>query len=212
MASLIRSLRFGRTSAKVIVGSAHGVSARAALVPAVAASRQRMGFHASACAQVAVGDVIPADAILRGASPGDEVKIGDLTKEGKYILVFVPGAFSPGCSARHVPGYLDLLPEFKAKGIKGVYFIAVNDPFVMSAWAKTFGDAVDAEAVKFLADPELSLVAPFDLDFTLAKVFGSARSKRAAVLINDGKVEKLFIEPDNTSVNVSEAKEVIKQI
>ncbi|KAJ8102847.1 Redoxin-domain-containing protein [Lipomyces tetrasporus] len=167
-------------------------------------------FHASVAAMVNVGDTIPA-VPLYGSSPGDEVDLAALTKKGKSVLVFVPGAFSPGCSARHVPGYVSLAPKFTSdKGVSGIYIISGNDAFVMNAWGKELGAAEGT--VKYLADPSLKFVSALGLDFDASKFFGNKRSKRAAVVIENGEVTKVWIEPDNTGISVSEAKNVIEEM
>ncbi|KAK9459958.1 thioredoxin-like protein [Lipomyces oligophaga] len=169
-------------------------------------------FHSSAHLAVEIGDKIPEIPVYKD-SPGDEYLISDLTASGKKLLVFVPGAFSPACSARHAPGYLKLASDFAGKNISGVYIIAGNDAFVTSAWAKSLsGTAPESTLVGFYADPSGALAKALALDFDASKFFGNHRSKRGAILINNGVVEKTWIEPDNTGVNVSEAENVLAQI
>ncbi|KAK9492273.1 thioredoxin-like protein [Lipomyces doorenjongii] len=166
-------------------------------------------FHASGASKVVAGDKVPT-VPLYGSSPGDEVDLAALTKRGKSILVFVPGAFSPGCSARHVPGYVSLAPIFTSKkGVSGIYIISGNDTFVMNAWGKELGAS---NQVKYLADPSLKFISALGLDFDATKFFGNKRSKRAAVLVEDGTVTKTWIEPDNTGISISEAKNVIEEL
>ncbi|KAK9333342.1 Redoxin-domain-containing protein [Lipomyces starkeyi] len=156
-------------------------------------------FHATGTAKVMAGDKVP-NVPLYGSSPGDEVDLAALTKKGKSILVFVPGAFSPGCSARHVPGYVSLAPKFASeKGVLGIYIISGNDAFVMNAWGKELGAANDK--VKYLADPSLKFISALGLDFDATKFFGNKRSKRAAVFVEDGTVTKTWVEPDNTGIS-----------
>ncbi|KAK9366478.1 thioredoxin-like protein [Lipomyces kononenkoae] len=185
------------------------VFARNAIRAPATLSSRRM-FHTTFVSNVIAGDRVPA-VPLYGSSPGDEVDLAALTKEGKFILVFVPGAFSPGCSSRHVPGYVSLAPKFTSdKGVSGIYIISGNDAFVMNAWGKELGAANDK--VKYLADPSLAFVSALGLDFDASKFFGNRRSKRAAVLVEDGTVIKTWIEPDNTGISNSEAKSVIKEL
>lgn len=68
--------------------------------------------------------------------PGTKVNLADLTKSGKFIVFGVPGAFTPGCSKTHLPGYVSKAEELKGKGIKEIICVAVNDPFVMAAWGE----------------------------------------------------------------------------
>ncbi|KAK9457863.1 thioredoxin-like protein [Dipodascopsis uninucleata] len=166
-------------------------------------------FHATRLAAVKVGDSIPSSTLF-GASPGDKFDIAAEVGTGKSILVFVPGAFSPGCTASHIPGYLSYAKKFAEKGINKIIVIAGNDAFVMNSWAKSLGDANGK--IKYLADPSLKFITALDLNFDASKFFGNERSKRAVLLIDNGKVVKTFIEPDNTSVNVSEAGKVFNEI
>ncbi|KAK9240362.1 thioredoxin-like protein [Lipomyces kononenkoae] len=185
------------------------VFARNAIRAPAALSGRRL-FHTTYVSNVMAGDSVPA-VPLYGSSPGDEVDLAALTKEGKFILVFVPGAFSPGCSARHVPGYISLAPKFTSdKGVSGIYIISGNDAFVMNAWGKELGAA--NEKVKYLADPSLAFISALGLDFDAVKFFGDRRSKRAAVLVEDGTVIKTWVEPDNTGISISEAKSVIEEL
>jgi 2-Cys peroxiredoxin 5 len=93
-----------------------------------------------------VGDQIPSVSTLREGSPGNVVDLAELTKQGKSIIVGVPGAFSPACSASHVPGYLNNLSKFEQKGYK-VFVTGVNDSFVFKAWGESLN-----------ADPNVSCV------------------------------------------------------
>jgi len=175
--------------------------------PIINSNRQ---FHSSFVTGIKTGDAVP-NIPLYGKSPGDEIDFASIVSKGKHLLVFVPGAYSPGCSARHVPGYISLAQRFKAeKGISGIYIIARNDAFVMSSWASELGDA-DGK-ISYLADPSLAFASSLDLGFDATKIFGDYRTKRAAVLIQDGKVSNFWIEPDNTSITVSEADKVIDKI
>lgn len=88
------------------------------------------------------GEAIPSVSSLREGSPGNEVDLADLTKEGKSIIVGVPGAFSPACSASHVPGYISNLAKFEEKGYK-VFVTGVNDSFVFRAWGESLGAPAD---------------------------------------------------------------------
>lgn len=154
----------------------------------------------------AVGDAIPTTKVFEG-SPGNDVNLAKETEKGKSLLVGVPGAFSPGCSQKHVPGYIKNADEFKNKGIDNIYVLAVNDPFVTKAWGEGLLD--DGAQIRFLADSTGEFTRELGLLFDSSKVFGNERSKRYALLIEDGKIKQTFIEPDNTSVDVSDATKVL---
>ncbi|KAK1927809.1 Redoxin-domain-containing protein [Papiliotrema laurentii] len=158
------------------------------------------------------------------AKPGDnvpdvEVRINDLEDkinfsklQGKNILVTVPGAFSPTCSSQ-VPGYISRFADFQAKGVKDIYVVAVNDIFVVNAWkAKLSGEEGKDVGVKFVADDSAALASKLGLVLDAAAIFGGPRLKRGAVVIDNGKVVSVAVEPVPSEVTVSHADEVIKTL
>lgn len=166
------------------------------------------GFMSSAVRSVSVGQKLPSSTLFEG-SPGNNVSIVEEIGQDKAVIIGVPGAFSPACSASHVPGYLKQLAAFKNKGYDKVFVVGVNDAFVFKAW----GDQLDnSGSIRFLADPKGEFTSALDLTFDASKFFGNHRSKRFALLINDGKVERTFIEPDNVSVDVSSAEKVLEDL
>lgn len=169
------------------------------------------GFRTSAPSFVKVGDKIPTIP-LTFEKPGNNYDLAQETSNGKSIVVGVPGAFSGGCTFTHIPGYLEKLNDFKQKGFNKIYFVAVNDAFVMDAWSKSIlGETPPAE-VKFLADPKGEFIDALDLKFDASAFFGNGRSKRFAIVVEDGIVKKTFIEPENTPVDVSAASNVLSSI
>lgn len=168
-------------------------------------------FGSTITRMVAVGDKIPSATVFDG-SPGNAVDLSKETQHGKSIIIGVPGAFSPGCTASHVPGYLRQLRLFNEKGVDKFFIVAVNDPFVVKAWSKDLLENIAGEQVKFLADAKADLTTALDLKFDATKVFGNERSKRYALVVQDGKVVKTFVEPDNAGINVSDATKVLSQI
>lgn len=126
---------------------------------------------------------------------------------GKKVVMFaVPGAFTPTCSEAHLPGYVVLADEFKAKGIDAIICVSVNDAFVMNAWGK----AQNAENLMMLADGDGSYTKALGLDMDTAG-FGGIRSQRYAMIIENGTVTQLNIEAPK-SFEVSKAESVIKQL
>lgn len=168
-------------------------------------------FRTSAPSFVAIGDKIPSTSLFQ-SSPGNKVDLSEETRSGKSVIIGVPGAFSPACSASHVPGYLKNLRGFNEKGYDSFYVVSVNDAFVMNAWGEGLLETIAGEQVKFLADPQAEFVSALDLKFDATKFFGNERAKRFALLVEDGKVTKSFVEPDNTSVDVSDATKVLSEI
>ena len=141
---------------------------------------------------IAVGDSLPAATLVRMTDDGPEkVETTDFFAGRRIALFSVPGAFTPTCSAKHLPGFIDKADALKAKGIDEVVGTAVNDAFVMGAWGKSAG-----------ADGKVTLLADGNADFVKAmglEMDGSAygmgtRGKRFAMVVDDGKVEKLFVE------------------
>lgn len=156
------------------------------------------------------GDKIPTGLPgLKENSPGNSVDLGKEVAKGKYIIVGVPAAFSPACSASHVPGYIEHLPQLKEKGVKQVLITAVNDPFVTAAWGKSLHVPSD---VRIIADTEGAFAKAGDHLFDSTKVFGNERSIRYAAVVQDGEVVEEFAEPDKTGVDVSSAESVLRHL
>lgn len=155
-----------------------------------------------------VGDKVPS-VDLNEDTPGTKVNIAELSK-GKRVLVFgVPGAFTPGCSKTHLPGYVQRADEIKGKNISEIVCVSVNDPFVMAAW----GEAHKASGkVRLLADTTGAFTKAADLELDLAAVLGTVRSKRYAMLVDDGVVKAIEVEPDNTGLTCSIADNFIKNL
>jgi peroxiredoxin len=118
------------------------------------------------------------------------------TKEifgGKKVVVFsLPGAFTPTCSSNHLPRYEELHAEFKALGVDEIYCISVNDAFVMFKWGKEIG----ATNVKLLPDGNGEFTRKMGMLVEKSNLGFGMRSWRYSMLVNDGKVEKMFVEPD----------------
>lgn len=168
------------------------------------------GFATSMPRLVAVGDSIPKVNLYED-SPGNAVDIAEATSEGKSVIIGIPGAFSPACSASHVPGYIKNLRGFNEKGYEKFFVVAVNDPFVTSAFKKELLENIGSNQLKFLADSQGEFSKELDVLFDATKIFGNPRSARYALLVDNGKVTKTFVEPDNTSINVSDAAKVLAE-
>jgi len=167
-------------------------------------------FHSSSVVSmpIKVGDKVPSVELFEG-NPGNKVNIADAVKGKKAIIFGVPGSFTPGCSKTHLPGYVDQADEIRAKGIKEIICVSCNDPFVHSAW----GDAHKAEGkVKMLADPRAEFTKAIELDLDLTAVLGTVRSKRYAMLVDDGVVKAIDVEPDGTGLTCSLSNNFIKNL
>ncbi|KAF5748569.1 peroxiredoxin-2B-like [Tripterygium wilfordii] len=161
-------------------------------------------------APIAVGDVLPEGTLsyFDEQDKQQQVSIHSLAAGKKVILFGIPGAFTPVCSTKHVPGFIEKAAELKAKGVDEILCISVNDAFVMKAWAKTFPDN---EKVKFLADGTATYTHALGLELDLAGIGLGTRSKRFALLVEDLKVKTANIESGG-EFTVSSADDMLKAL
>lgn len=158
---------------------------------------------------IKVGDKIPNIDVMLGTADGPQkTNTGDLLGKGKVVLFSVPGAFTPTCSARHLPGFVDKIDELKAKGVDRVVCMAVNDAFVMKAW----GQAQNAFGkVEMMADGNGDFARALGLTMD-GKGFGMGeRSQRFAVVLDNGVVKQMFIEAPG-AFEVSSADYVLSKV
>ena len=121
---------------------------------------------------------------------------------GRTVIFAVPGAFTPTCSERHLPGFVEKFDEFRARGV-GVACMAVNDPFVMQAWMRS--QSVP-EGLQMVADGNAELTRALGLDLDASAYGMGIRSKRFAMLVDDGVVSQVFVEaPGELRVSTAEA-------
>lgn len=157
---------------------------------------------------IKVGDKIP-DATFTTLTPEGPKPIS--TAEiftGKTVaLVAVPGAFTPTCSARHLPGFVDQAEALKAKGVDTVAFVSVNDVFVMGAWGK----AQNAGDILMLADGNGDFTKAVGLEFDASKFGMGTRSQRYSMVVKDGVVETLNVEAPG-EFRVSAADYMLEQL
>ena len=136
-----------------------------------------------------------------GGCPIDGEFVAKTTQDlfgGKRVIVFsLPGAYTPTCSTYQLPGFEEGYEDFKAQGIDEIYVSSVNDGFVMNAWAGVLG----IKNVKVIPDGNGELAESFGRLADFSAVGFGKRSKRFAVILNDGVVEKAFVEPDATEMN-----------
>ncbi len=142
---------------------------------------------------ISTGDMLPdATLIQMGADGPGEVRISEKTKGRKVVIFAVPGAFTGTCTTAHVPSFMRTKGQFDAKGVDEIICISVNDPFVMGAWGESTG--ATAAGLTMLADAASEFTKAIDMDFDAPPVGLLARSKRYAMLVDDGKVIALNIE------------------
>jgi peroxiredoxin len=158
---------------------------------------------------IKVGDHLPEASFTTPSPDGPQALTTDQLFKGKTVVLFaLPGAFTPTCSARHLPGFKDKAAEFKAKGVDTIACLSVNDAFVMAAWAKDQG--IEGE-VLMLADGNADFTRKVGLDFDGSKFGMGVRSQRYAMVVKDGVVSSLDVEQAG-EFRVSAAEHVLGQL
>ena len=153
---------------------------------------------------ITVGQSLPTGEFTFITAEGKQVQDTQALFAGKKVVLFaVPGAFTPTCSNAHLPGYVVLADEFKAKGVDALYCLSVNDAFVMKAWQA----AQNADAITMLADGDGSWTRALGLAKETG-AFGGLRAQRFALIANDGVVEQLFVEAPG-KFEVSDAQSLL---
>jgi peroxiredoxin len=141
---------------------------------------------------IKVGDRIPSVTLMHMTEKGPgPITTDELFGKKKVVLFALPGAFTPTCSARHVPGYVEHAADFKNKGVDAIVCLSVNDAFVMGAWGK---DQNAAGKVEMVADGNAELTKKLGLEMDASKFGMGVRSQRYAAVIEDMVVKKLEVE------------------
>ena len=164
---------------------------------------------------IKVGDQLPEATLMEfsevegnGCSIGPNPVATSKATAGKTIALFaLPGAFTPTCSAKHVPGYLEKFNELKAAGVDEIWCVSVNDAFVMGAWAR---DLKSAGKVRMLADGDAAFAKATGLTLDLTGKGMGLRSCRYSMLVKDGKVASLNVEAPG-KFEVSDAATLLAQ-
>jgi len=157
---------------------------------------------------ITVGETLPDVKLVKATKDGPEaVQSADYFKGKRVALFSVPGAFTPTCSARHLPGFVDKAADLKAKGIDEIACTAVNDAFVMKAW----GEANGSSDVTMLADGNGDLVKALGLTMDGTGFGMGVRGQRFAAVVNDGIVEQLHVEAPG-DFKVSSAEYVLEHL
>jgi peroxiredoxin len=159
---------------------------------------------------IKAGDTLPADTKLMemGDAGPKQVTVGELTKGKTVVLFAVPGAFTPTCSMKHLPGFVDKAAEIRGKGVDEIICLSVNDAFVMGAWGKEHGAG---GKVRMVADGNGDFTRALGLEMDASGFGMGSRSKRYAMLVKDGKVTELLVEPAG-GLNVSSAESVLGKL
>ena len=130
----------------------------------------------------------------------------EIFAKGRHVLFAVPGAFTPTCSEKHLPGYVENAEALKQAGVQSINCLAVNDAFVMKAW----GESQNAQQIDMLADGDGSFTKALGLDKDTGS-FGGTRSTRYAMIVDDNVVTGLFVEKDK-EFSVSRAESVLEKL
>jgi peroxiredoxin len=157
---------------------------------------------------ISVGDRLPDVPLAIATADGPQPTTSGEYFRGKKVALFaVPGAFTPTCSVRHLPSFVDKAGELKAKGIDEIAGISVNDPFVMAAWNKSDG----SEDITMLADGNGDFAEAVGLTIDGSKFGMGKRSQRYSMVVNDGVVEQLNVEAPG-AYEASSAEHLLEQI
>ena len=158
---------------------------------------------------IKVGDRMPEGKFTVMGANGPEALTTDQLFSGKKVVLFsVPGAFTPTCSAKHLPGFIESADSLKAKGVDTIACMAVNDAFVMSAWGK--GAGADGKVV-MLADGNGDYAKALGLEMDATKFGMGRRGQRFSMIVEDGVVKQLNVEPPG-QFGVSSAETALQQL
>jgi peroxiredoxin len=165
---------------------------------------------------IKVGDRLPEGTLSEyievegnGCSVGPNTfKVADLTKGKKVVIFGLPGAFTPTCSAKHVPSYVQNIDKLRAKGVSDVLCMSVNDAFVMGAWAR---DQKTDGKVRMMGDGSAAYTKALGLELDLVARGMGVRCQRFSMLVDDGVVKALNVEAPG-KYEVSDAETMLKQL
>ncbi len=158
---------------------------------------------------VNVGDSIPDVTLaVMGESGPEQVSTGDLFSGKKVVAFALPGAFTPTCSAQHLPGFVDSADAIKAKGVDSIICLSVNDVFVMDAWGK---DRNVGDKIAMVADGSGVLAKALGLELDLTERGLGVRSRRYSMVVDDGVVSALNLE-EGGAYEVSSAEKILENL
>lgn len=159
---------------------------------------------------LSAGDRIPDVTLMKASDDGPvAVSSAEALGSGRVVLFAVPGAFTPACSDQHLPSFVRLADQVRAKGIDTIACIAVNDAFVLQAWGEQRGASND---IMMLGDGNGDFTAAADLQLDGSGFGLGTRSQRYAAIIDDGIVQNVMVESDPLSVDVSSADSVLQAL
>jgi peroxiredoxin len=158
---------------------------------------------------IKVGDKVPSATLMqmKGGAP-QPVKTDDLFSGKKVVVFALPGAFTPTCSAKHLPGFIQHAGDIKGKGVDEIACVSVNDAFVMGAWGESQGAA---DKVAMLADGNGDFTRALGLEMDASRFGMGKRSQRFSMLVDNGVVKALNVEEPG-AFSVSSADHILKQL
>lgn len=159
---------------------------------------------------IKAGDKLPSDLKLKemsGGSPKD-VTVGEIFNGKKVVLFAVPGAFTPTCSMKHLPGFVEQAEAIRKKGVDEIICLSVNDAFVMGAWGE---NQKATGKVRMLADGNGEFTKAVGLAFDGSGFGMGSRSQRYAMIVDNGTVKELMVEP-GPGLNASSAEAVLSKL
>ncbi len=158
---------------------------------------------------IGVGDKIPSGTLTTmGADGPAPLTTAEIFAGKKVVMFAVPGAFTPTCSAKHLPGFVAAAGDIKAKGVDTIACLSVNDPFVMGAWAKDQGTG---DKVLMLADGSAAFTSALDTVLDLTERGLGVRSRRYSMIVDDGVVSQINLE-EGGGYEVSDAGTILSQL
>ncbi|SDE61585.1 thiol peroxidase (atypical 2-Cys peroxiredoxin) [Salipiger thiooxidans] len=158
---------------------------------------------------ISKGDTLPGATLVQmGENGPEQVKLEDKLSGRKVVIFAVPGAFTPTCHSAHVPSFIRTKDQFAGKGVDEIICVSVNDPFVMKVWGEATG-ATEA-GITMLGDPESAFTKAIGMDFTAPPAGLMARSKRYAMLVEDGTVTLFHAEASPGECEISAGESLLE--
>ncbi|BDA40351.1 Peroxiredoxin-2E-2, chloroplastic [Coccomyxa sp. Obi] len=200
-----------KCSASVGIERSALLGQRRVVMPAKARSARLFRSRSMLTQALSVGDKLPGDIKLNYFDKENnmqEISVEELTKGKKTVILAVPGAFTPTCSLKHLPGFVEKADEIKAKGVDTIACVSVNDAFVMDAWSKS----VDVgDKILMLADGSAIFTKAIGAELDLTDKGLGIRSRRFALLADDGVVKELNLE-EGGAFTVSSADTILSAL
>ena len=160
---------------------------------------------------ISQGDTLPDATLVQMGPDGPQpVQMADKLKGRKVVVFAVPGAYTPTCDSAHVPSFVRTKDQFDAKGVDEIICVSCNDPFVMAAWGESTG--ATAAGITMLGDPHSAFTKAIGMEFDAPPVGLMGRSKRYAMLVEDGVVKVLHAEESPGECGISAGEGLLEAI